>query len=88
MKKSEQAIIVQLRSLKMEMEPGTYFWCACGRSRKQPFCDGAHKGTAFKPEKVIIEKAGRVAWCMCRHSENGAICDHSHRELPGYVKKN
>ena len=88
MKKSEQPIIVQLRSLKMEMEPGTYFWCACGRSQKQPFCDGSHKGTAFKPEKVVIEEAGRVAWCMCRHSENGAICDHSHRELPGYVKKN
>ena len=69
------------------MEPGTYFWCACGRSEKQPFCDGAHKGTGFKPQKVVIEEARRVAWCMCRHSESGAICDHKHRELDGYVKK-
>jgi len=83
----EKAVVVQLHSLKMEMKPGTYFWCSCGRSNKQPFCDGSHRGTAFRPEKVVIEKVQRVAWCMCRHSKKGAICDNKHRELDGYVKK-
>ena len=87
MKSPEKPVIVQLRSLKMYMEPGTYFWCSCGRSNKQPFCDGSHKDTNFKPEKVVIEQSWKVAWCMCRHSEKGAICDHKHRELEGYVKK-
>jgi len=87
MKKPHKPIIVQLRSLKMDMEPGTYFWCSCGKSNKQPFCDGSHKGTNFKPEKIVIEQSRKVAWCMCRHSEKRAICDHKHRELDGYVKK-
>ena len=87
MENPEKPVIVQLHALKMEMEPGTYFWCACGRSDKQPFCDGSHRGTAFRPEKVVIEKVQRVAWCMCRHSEKGAICDNKHRELDGYVKR-
>lgn len=87
MKNPDKPIIVQLRSLKMDMEPGTYFWCSCGKSNKQPFCDGSHKGTNFKPERVVIEQRQKVAWCMCRHSDKGAICDHKHRELDGYVKK-
>lgn len=87
MKSTEKPVSVQLRSLKMDMDPGTYFWCSCGRSKKQPFCDGTHKGTAFRPEKVVIEKAQRISWCMCRHSEKGAICDHKHRELEGYQPK-
>jgi len=50
----EKPIIVQKHSLKLEMETGTYMWCSCGRSEKQPFCDGSHRGTHFKPEKVVI----------------------------------
>lgn len=73
--------IVQKHSLKMEMEPGTYFWCACGLSKKQPFCDGSHKKTEFRPVKVIIDKPQRVKWCMCRHSKDGPFCDNTHREL-------
>lgn len=77
----EKPVIVQKKSLKLDMEPGTYYWCACGRSNNQPFCDGSHKGTGFKPEKVVIEEPKLVAWCMCRYSEKGAICDGKHREL-------
>lgn len=65
----------------MEMEPGTYFWCACGRSKKQPFCDGSHKSTSFRPLKVVIDKPQRIKWCMCKYGENGAFCDNKHREL-------
>ncbi len=77
----EKPIIVQKKSLKMEMEPGTYYWCACGRSDNQPFCDGSHKGTGITPVKVEIDKPRKVAWCMCRHSKKGAFCDGIHREL-------
>jgi CDGSH-type Zn-finger protein len=77
----EQPIIVQKRSLKLVMEPGTYYWCACGRSANQPFCDGSHKGTRFTPEKVVVKEKKLVKWCMCRHSDEGAICDNKHREL-------
>ena len=77
----EKPIVVQKHSLKLEMEPGTYFWCSCGRSENQPFCDGSHKGTQFVPEKVVITENKIVPWCMCRYSEKGAICDSKHREL-------
>ena len=77
----DQPVIVQKRSLKLVMEPGTYYWCACGRSSNQPFCDGSHKGTVFTPERVVVEEKKLVKWCMCRHSDEGAICDNKHREL-------
>lgn len=78
---SNTPVVVQKRSLKMVMEPGIYFWCACGRSANQPFCDGSHRGTSFKPQKVVVEEKQLVKWCMCRHSAEGALCDNKHREL-------
>ncbi len=63
------------------MEAGTYFWCACGRSKNQPFCDGSHSNTSFHPVKVVIDVPQRVKWCMCRHSKEGPFCDNTHREL-------
>lgn len=65
----------------LELEAGTYFWCACGRSSTQPFCDGSHKGTEFTPVKVELEEPRRVALCQCKHSANGAFCDGSHKTL-------
>ena len=63
-------------------EPGTYAWCACGRSGTQPFCDGSHAGTEFSPQVVTIEEAKNVAWCGCKRSGNGAFCDGTHASLP------
>ncbi len=77
----DKPIIAQKHSYKLDMEPGTYYWCACGRSSKQPFCDGSHKGTSFTPLKVEIEEARKVAWCGCKHSENKPFCDGKHRSL-------
>jgi CDGSH iron-sulfur domain-containing protein 3 len=62
-------------------EPGMYWWCACGRSRGQPFCDGSHKGTGFAPLKMEIKEARTVAWCGCKHSANKPLCDGSHAKL-------
>ena len=77
----EKPVIAQKHSYKLDMEPGTYYWCACGRSKNQPFCDGSHKGTSFTPVKVDIEEARKVAWCGCKHSENKPFCDGKHRSL-------
>lgn len=65
----------------MEMEPGTYWWCSCGLSSTQPFCDGAHKGKGFAPVKVEITEKKKVAWCLCKHTKNPPVCDGSHAKL-------
>jgi CDGSH-type Zn-finger protein len=63
------------------MAPGAYFWCACGNSKNQPFCDGSHEGTGFAPVKVDLAQPKKVAWCGCKHTKNGAFCDGSHSRL-------
>jgi len=65
----------------LEMEPGDYYWCACGKSAKQPFCDGSHKGSEFSPKLVKIEEKKTVYFCMCKHSKNGAFCDGTHKTM-------
>jgi len=62
-------------------QAGKYWWCACGRSKTQPFCDGAHKGTGFAPVVVELTEAKNVAWCGCKHSKNRPFCDGSHSGL-------
>ena len=62
-------------------EPGSYWWCACGQSQRQPFCDGAHKNTGLSPLKTEIAQAGTVAWCACKHSKKAPFCDGSHAKL-------
>ena len=62
-------------------EAGTYFWCACGMSESQPYCDGSHKGSDIEPKKVVLEKDRRMAWCACKQSLDGHACDGSHRML-------
>lgn len=66
----------------LDCKPGTYAWCSCGRSQKQPFCDGSHKGTSFSPKIETITEQKKVAWCGCKHSKNGAFCDGAHKGLP------
>ncbi|MGC8917234.1 MAG: CDGSH iron-sulfur domain-containing protein [Thermoanaerobaculum sp.] len=77
-----EPVIAQKKPYKLEMEPGTYFWCACGRSANQPFCDGSHKGTGFSPVKVEVAEKQLVAWCGCKRSARGPFCDGTHRNLP------
>jgi len=73
--------IADTKPMVMEMQPGTYYWCACGRSSNQPFCDGSHKGTGFSPKQVEIKEAKTVHWCMCKQSKNAPFCDGTHKHL-------
>jgi CDGSH-type Zn-finger protein len=77
----EEPIIASKFPTVMQLEPGEYWWCSCGRSADQPFCDGSHKGTGFSPERVEIVEPRNVALCNCKHSSQGAICDGSHSSL-------
>lgn len=65
----------------MELEPGTYWWCRCGLSKNQPFCDGSHKTTPFSPLELKIEEKKKVALCQCKYSEKIPFCDGTHRKL-------
>jgi len=55
-----------------------YFWCACGKSKKQPFCDGSHKGTKFSSIKYTAEESKTVYFCHCKQTNNQPFCDGSH----------
>lgn len=76
-----QPTIADKKPAVIELQPGEYWWCACGLSKSQPMCDGSHRGSGMAPKKITIEKAGRVALCQCKHSKNGAFCDGTHASL-------
>lgn len=67
----------------MDAVPGKYFWCACGRSRNAPFCDGSHHKTGIRPVRVVIEEPGEVWWCNCKHTSSPPWCDGTHHNLKG-----
>ena len=65
----------------LTLEPGTYYWCACGRSKDQPFCDGSHAGTEFAPSVLEISEPRRAALCTCKRTSNPPFCDGTHSRL-------
>lgn len=68
--------------VKVTLEAGKDFWyCTCGLSKNQPFCDGSHKGSAFAPKKFTAEKDGDAWLCQCKHSANAPYCDGTHKTL-------
>lgn len=75
-------VIAQKSPYAVEVEAGkSYFWCACGLSANQPFCDGSHKGTDFTPVKFEATESKTVYFCGCKHSKNPPLCDGSHAKL-------
>ncbi len=76
--------IARLKPFLVTVEAGrTYFWCACGRSAKQPFCDGSHKGTGFEPRKFVAGANDELLFCGCKHTATAPFCDGAHANLPG-----
>ncbi len=75
-------LIPQKAPYRLEVEAGkSYWWCACGKSAKQPFCDGSHKGTGFAPIEFKPDAAGTVSFCGCKRSAKAPRCDGSHKAL-------
>lgn len=75
-------VIAQKSPVAVDVETGkSYWWCSCGRSQSQPFCDGSHAGTGFTPVEYKAEQGGTVYFCGCKHSKNGVLCDGSHSGL-------
>jgi CDGSH iron-sulfur domain-containing protein 3 len=68
--------------LPIEVEAGkTYYWCSCGLSKAQPFCDGSHKGTGMAPLKHDVDKDGKLWFCTCKQTKGAPLCDGSHKAL-------
>lgn len=78
---SEKPIICDTKPLALEVEPGTYFWCACGRSTHAPFCDGSHKGTGLQPVRYEVTEKKTLRWCQCKRTHGAPLCDGSHKSL-------
>ena len=66
----------------VDVEEGkTYFWCACGKSAAQPFCDGSHKDTDFTPMPWKADATRKVFFCACKRTGGQPLCDGSHNKL-------
>ena len=75
-------IVADKRPEVLELEPGkTYWWCACGRSKEQPWCDGSHKGTDIEPIEFTVEDRKNYALCKCKKTGKSPFCDGAHSSL-------
>lgn len=76
-----EPVVAQKKPYVLELEPGEYYYCTCGRSETQPFCDGSHKGTGFSPKVFTVTEKKKYGICGCRHSDNQPFCNGAHKEL-------
>jgi glutamate synthase domain-containing protein 2 len=77
-----KAIISDNKPKKVTLVKGEdYFYCSCGKSKNQPFCDGSHRGTNFTPKKFTAQEDGDAFLCMCKQSKNAPFCDGSHKSI-------
>lgn len=74
-----EPICAQKAPYAVELEAGNYWWCACGRSQSQPFCDGSHKGTEFSPLAFTLAERQKVWLCGCKRSSSKPYCDGTHK---------
>ena len=72
-----------MNPLAVDVKAGvTLWWCSCGRSKQQPFCDGSHKGSEFSPLKFVPAESKTLWFCTCKKTGSAPLCDGSHRDAP------
>lgn len=77
-----ESVIAQKGPYAVEVTEGRkYFWCACGRSRNQPFCDGSHEGTGLTPLAYTADRARTLYFCGCKRTGKAPLCDGTHNDL-------
>ena len=76
-----EPLVAQKSPYAVELAPGDYWWCACGQSRRQPFCDGSHKGGPISPVKFAVSEAKKVWLCGCKRTGGQPFCDGTHSNL-------
>jgi len=75
-------IVADTQTKVVELKEGEeYYWCACGRSKNQPFCDGSHQGTTIVPKGFKAAASGEAYLCMCKQTKNPPYCDGTHATL-------
>lgn len=78
----DKPVINQKAPIPVDVKKGqTYYWCACGKSSTQPFCNGSHKGTSFEPLPFTAEKDETKYFCACKQTKTPPFCDGSHTKL-------
>jgi CDGSH-type Zn-finger protein len=76
------AVIAGRVPMAVDVEAGrTYWWCACGKSARQPFCDGSHKGSGMTPVQYVATESKTAWFCACKQSAGAPLCDGTHKKL-------
>jgi CDGSH-type Zn-finger protein len=73
-----EAVVARKSPYEVQLEAGEHWWCACGRSKDQPFCDGSHQGTGIEPVPFRVEAGGTYWLCGCKQTTNAPFCDGAH----------
>ena len=76
-----EVIVAGRKPIGVELEAGEYYFCRCGRSSKQPFCDGSHKGTGLSPLRFTVDQREQMLLCACKQTADPPFCDGSHHDL-------